>query len=237
MSDVRDAGAGLPLGSAGLVRAGPDAERLRVERIAREAASAFQELETARRGVSVFGSAREEMVERWGSLAGRVAHGLAAAGFTVITGGGPGLMAVANAAARAAGGESIGLTIELPEVEPPNPHLTRRVHFHYFFLRKLSFVRYSCAFVLLPGGFGTMDELFEALNLRRTHRISPFPVILVGRAYWGGLLDWLATAAVGQGALRDADLSDLVLTDDANEVLAIVSECHRELCRRLEMAP
>ena len=228
---------GLPAGWAGWARAGPEAERLRVERIAEEAATAFHELETVQRGVSVFGSAREEMVERWGSLAGRVAHGLAAAGFAVITGGLPAIHRPVDAAARAAGGESIGLTIELPAVEPPNPHLTRRVHFHYFFLRKLSFVRYSCAFVLLPGGFGTMDELFEALNLRRTHRISPFPVILVGRAYWGGLLDWLATAAVGQGALRDADLSDLVLTDDANEVVAVVAECHRELCRRLGMAP
>ena len=228
---------GLPAGWAGWARAGPEAERLRVERIAEEAATAFHELETVQRGVSVFGSAREEMVERWGSLAGRVAHGLAAAGFAVITGGGPGLMAAASAAARAAGGESIGLTIELPEVERRDPHRTRRGQCDAFVGRKLSFGRYTRAFVLLPGGFGTMDELFEALNLRRTHRISPFPVILVGRAYWGGLLDWLATAAVGQGALRDADLSDLVLTDDANEVVAVVAECHRELCRRLGMAP
>lgn len=210
-----------------------EAEQARVRRIAREAAGAFRKMARVRRGVAVFGSAQKRAVSRWGALARDVSRSLAEAGFAVLTGGGPGLMAAANDGAHRAGGVSIGLTIHLPAAEPPNRHLTLEVPFHYFFLRKLAFVKYSCAFILLPGGFGTLDELFEALNLRRTHRLDPFPVILVGSEYWSGLLDWLRSTGVPGGTLSEADLRLLVITDDPREVTRLVSECHATLCRRL----
>jgi hypothetical protein len=146
-------------------------------------------------------------------------------------------MAAANLGAKGAGGESVGLTIHLPDGEPVNPFLSLRVPFHYFFLRKLALVRYSCAFVLLPGGFGTLDELFEALNLRRTHRLEPFPVILVGSDFWSGLLDWLCEAAVSAGTLAQEDVDRISVTDDPVEVVREVRECHATLCRRLGVEP
>jgi uncharacterized protein (TIGR00730 family) len=208
-------------------------EETRVRRIASEAAQAFRAMASVRRGVAVFGSAIEPPIDRWGSLAREIARALAEAGFTVITGGGPGLMAAANAAALQAGGTSVGLTIHLPNDEPPNEFLTLEVPFHYFFLRKLAFVKYGCAFVLLPGGYGTLDELFEALNLRRTHRLEPFPVILVGSEFWEGLLVWLRSVGIGMGTLSEEDLGLMSITDDPGEVVRIVADCHATLCRML----
>jgi len=205
----------------------------RARRIADEARSAFRALADVRKAVSVFGSARPGPADAWGDLARRTAGALSSAGFAVITGGGPGIMESANDAARSAGGVSIGLTIDLPTQEEPNAHLGLRVPFHYFFLRKLAFVKYSCAFVCLPGGFGTLDELFEALNLKVTHKLDPFPVILVGRAYWEGLLGWLEGAAVEAGALSPADLEAVEIIDDPEAVVARVEACHEGLCRRL----
>lgn len=212
--------------------AGSDDED-RVARIAEEALAAFRALGDVRKAVSVFGSARSEPARRWGDLARRTASALTHAGFAVITGGGPGLMSESNRGAEAAGGDSVGLTIHLPDQEEPNPHLGLHVPFHYFFLRKLAFVKYACAFVCLPGGFGTFDELFEALNLKRTHKIEPFPVLLVGSGYWNGLRRWLEDAAVEAGALDSADLDALEILDDPQEVVARVRECHEELCRIL----
>jgi hypothetical protein len=146
-------------------------------------------------------------------------------------------MAEANQGAKSVGGTSVGLTIHLPEGEPVNAFLTLKVPFHYFFLRKLAFVRYSCAFVLLPGGFGTLDELFEALNLRRTHRLDPFPVILVGSEFWEGLLVWLREAAVSAGTLAEEDLAQITVMDDPAEVVREVVACHATLCRRLGLQP
>ncbi len=216
-----------------VVSATESEEQDRVRRIADEAAGAFARMANVRRGVTIFGSAQEPTMADWGGVAREVAGGLAKAGFAVITGGGPGLMSAANEGALRAGGTSVGLTIHLPEGEPANSFLTLRVPFHYFFLRKLALVRYSCAFVLLPGGFGTLDELFEALNLCRTHRLEPFPVILVGTEYWNGLLSWLRDTAVPFGTLSDGDLSLVTVTDDPAEVLREVMECHRTLCRKL----
>lgn len=205
----------------------------RVRRIAEEAAASFAAMAKVRRGVTIFGSARALPGTKWGPLAMQVAAALADAGFTMITGGGPGLMAAANQGARDAGAVSVGLTIELPQEEPPNPFLSLRVPFHYFFLRKLALVRYSCAFVLLPGGFGTLDELFEALNLRRTNRLEFFPVILVGIGYWQGLIDWLRETAVPAGALALEDVDRITVTDDPEAVAAEISHCHATLCRAL----
>jgi hypothetical protein len=123
--------------------------------------------------------------------------------------------------------------IDLPSQEAPNPYLSLRVPFHYFFLRKLAFVKYSCAFVCLPGGFGTLDELFEALNLKRTHKMEPFPMILVGRDYWSGLREWLRGVAVAAGSLTLRDLDALEIVDDPDSVVARVQVCHEGLCRRL----
>jgi len=145
-------------------------------------------------------------------------------------------MATANRGALGAGASSVGLTIELPHDEPPNGYLTLRVPFHYFFLRKLALVRYSCAFVLLPGGFGTLDELFEALNLRRTSRLESFPVILVGTEYWRGLVAWLRDTAVPGGTLTPEDVAGLTLTDDPREVVGHVAHCHATLCQALGIA-
>lgn len=128
---------------------------------------------------------------------------------------------------------SIGLTIDLPGEEPVNPHVGLQVPFHYFFLRKLAFIKYTCAFVCFPGGYGTLDELFEALNLVRTRRLQPFPVILYGSDYWTGLTDWLRKAAVEEGCLDEADLDLFETVDDPATVVTRVEACHRTLCRRL----
>ncbi len=208
-------------------------DRARVGRIAEEALHSFRALAGVRRAVSVFGSARQGPVARWGDLARQTSSALVDAGFAVITGGGPGLMATANEAAQVAGGPSIGLTIHLPSQEEPNAHLDLHVPFQYFFLRKLAFVKYACAFVCLPGGFGTLDELFEALNLKLTHKIEPFSVILMGRDYWAGLADWLSTVAVGEGALAGGDLASFEITDDVSTVVARVRACHEGLCKML----
>ncbi|MBX9856601.1 MAG: TIGR00730 family Rossman fold protein [Gemmatimonadaceae bacterium] len=221
---------------AALVAANRPDDQDRVHRIAAEASHAFEALAGVRNGVTVFGSARAAPEARWGVVAREVSAALAAAGFTVITGGGPGLMASANQGASESGAQSVGLTIELPLDEPPNPFLTLRVPFHYFFLRKLALVRYSCAFVILPGGFGTLDELFEALNLRRTNRLESFPIILVGTAYWRGLVDWLRETAVHAGTLSLEDVEALTVTDDPAAVVAEVAHCHATLCRRLGVA-
>jgi len=213
--------------------ASPRSDDDRLAEIDVEARRAFSALASVRKAVSLFGSARHGPVERWGSLARETSSALIRAGFAVITGGGPGIMDAANEAALSARGTSIGLTIDLPNQEAPNAHLSLCVPFHYFFLRKLAFVKYSCAFVCLPGGFGTLDELFEALNLKLTHKMEPFPVILVGRDYWRGLREWLRSAAVPAGALTLKNLDALEIIDDPGAIVARIQECHEGLCRRL----
>jgi uncharacterized protein (TIGR00730 family) len=215
----------------------PDEDERRVTRIADESRQAFERLAAVRKAVSIFGSAREAPAERWGEASRRTARLLGAQGFAVITGGGPGLMATANEGAAAAEAESIGLTIDLPTQEAVNRHVTLAVPFHYFFLRKLAFVKYSCAFVCFPGGFGTLDELFEALNLVLTHKLSPFPVLLYDTEFWSGLREWMRREAVAAGTLSEADLTLLELVDSPEEVVARVVECHETLCRILGARP
>jgi uncharacterized protein (TIGR00730 family) len=179
--------------------------------------------------VSVFGSARSKPGTAEYQLADDIGSGLVKAGYAIITGGGPGIMEAANKGAAQAGGVSVGLGIELPLESGLNDYVNIGVEFRYFFVRKTVFIKYSQAFVVLPGGFGTMDELFEALTLVATGKITRFPIVLVGSAYWGGLIDWLKTTMLAEGKIGADELSLLHLADDADEVVKIIKEAHAGL--------
>ncbi|HEY5943497.1 MAG TPA: TIGR00730 family Rossman fold protein [Solirubrobacterales bacterium] len=190
----------------------------RLDRIRAEIDAAFDTLRDIEEGVSIFGSARVEEGHPWYELSRETGACLAKHGYSVITGGGPGLMEAANRGAKEAGGESIGLNIELPHEQHPNPYLTRSLDFHYFFARKLMFVRYARAFVIMPGGFGTLDELFEALTLIQTDRIKHFPVILVGSEFWAPLLEWIDRGLEDHGLISPGDKELLMVADEPHEV-------------------
>jgi hypothetical protein len=199
----------------------------RVARMAEELAHGFSTLTPVKRGVAVFGSARTPVDSPYYALARETARTLGEAGFSIITGGGPGLMEAANRGAQQAGALSVGLNIDLPFEQSLNPYVDLPVHFHYFFARKVMFVRYSSAFVVLPGGYGTMDELFEALTLIQTHKILRFPVILLGERYWGGLVNWIAEQMLAGGKISPEDLELLQLADDPQQVLGLVRDAAR----------
>jgi uncharacterized protein (TIGR00730 family) len=193
-------------------------DELRLDRIRTEIDAGFDALRDVGDGVSVFGSARVGEGHRWYELCRETAICLSKHGFTVITGGGPGLMEAANRGAAEAGGLSIGLNIELPREQHTNPYVNRSLHFHYFFARKLMFVRYARAFVIFPGGFGTLDEMFESLTLIQTHRIKHFPTILVDSQHWKPLLDWIDDTLEDDGMIGPADKELLVIADTPDEV-------------------
>ena len=208
--------------------AGDDARRL--ERITAEIGSGFERLGDIDRGVSIFGSARVDEGHPWYVSARATAALLGAAGFSVITGGGPGVMEAANRGARDAGALSVGLNIELPFEQRLNPYVDRSLTFHYFFARKLMFVRYSRAFVIFPGGFGTLDELFESVTLMQTGRTRRFPTILVDSAHWAPMLDWLREGLEAHGLVSAGDPELLSTTDEPGEVCALVQRaCARQL--------
>jgi uncharacterized protein (TIGR00730 family) len=189
-----------------------------------ELARGFASMSDLGRAVAVFGSARTPESSPEYTLGRSIGRALGGAGFTVITGGGPGAMEAANRGARDAGAVSVGLTIDLPKTEPGNRFLDRRVAFHYFFARKVMFVRYSGAFVVLPGGYGTLDELFEALTLIQTRKIRFFPVVLVGTDHWRGLYDWLRARLLDGGFISPPDLELLHMTDSVDETVSICRE-------------
>ncbi|HEX3240503.1 MAG TPA: TIGR00730 family Rossman fold protein [Solirubrobacterales bacterium] len=191
---------------------------LRLERIKAEVDAGFDALRDIDDGVSVFGSARIAEDHPWYALCRETAACLVDHGFSVITGGGPGLMEAANRGAAEAGGISVGLNIELPHEQAPNPYANRSLDFHYFFARKLMFVRYARAFVIFPGGFGTLDEMFESLTLIQTHRIKHFPTILVGTEFWRPLLDWIDDSLEDLGLISAGDKELLVVCDEPGEV-------------------
>jgi uncharacterized protein (TIGR00730 family) len=174
--------------------------------------------------VSVFGSARTPEGSPEHEQACELGRRLGAAGLAVVTGGGPGAMAGANQGAQEAGARSVGLTIDLVHEQGANRWLDLEVSFHYFFCRKVMFVRYASAFVALPGGYGTFDELFEAMTLIQTRKVHHFPLVLVGTDYWGGLVGWLRDRVLGEGKIGAADLELLHLTDDLDEAVALVAE-------------
>ncbi len=190
----------------------------RVERIRREIDDSFAALRDIEEGVSVFGSARVRPDQPWYELCRETAACLAGHGYTVITGGGPGLMEAANRGAAEAGGLSVGLNIELPHEQHVNPYVNRSLQFHYFFARKLMFVRFARAFVIMPGGFGTLDELFESLTLIQTHRIDHFPTILVGSRFWDPLLEWIDHGLEDHGLISPGDKELLVVADEPMQV-------------------
>jgi uncharacterized protein (TIGR00730 family) len=196
-------------------------ERERLDRIRRELSRGFEALAGVS-GVSCFGSARVAEDDPRYAQARATGSGLAKAGFTVITGGGPGLMEAANRGAKEAGGRSIGLNIELPFEQAPNPYQDIELTFHYFFTRKLMFVRYAIGFVVFPGGFGTLDELFEALVLIQTHKIRDFPVVLMGTEYWQGLRDWMHDRLVADLMITAKDLDLVRATDDPDEAVELI---------------
>jgi uncharacterized protein (TIGR00730 family) len=191
---------------------------VRLRRIHEEVERGFDALRDVENGVSVFGSARVEPGHRWYELCRETAACLVDHGFGVITGGGPGLMEAANRGAAEAGGLSIGLNIELPHEQHKNPYANRSLDFHYFFARKLMFVRYARAFVIFPGGFGTLDEMFESLTLIQTHRIRHFPTILVDSSHWRPLLAWIDDTLEDDGLIGPEDKELLVTADTPGEV-------------------
>ena len=201
----------------------------RVFRIMGEFVEGFDELASLNRGISIFGSARSKPNDPDYKAAQETAALLAAEGFAVITGGGPGIMEAANKGAFEAGGLSIGCNIELPFEQRPNPYQTRSLTFKYFFVRKMMFVKYSLGFIIFPGGFGTFDELFEALTLIQTRKIRNFPIILFGSSYWTGMLNWLRDVVLVEGKISEDDFRMLHITDSPAQVVEIVTTSQSSL--------
>jgi uncharacterized protein (TIGR00730 family) len=199
----------------------------RALRILSEFVEGFEALANVGPAVAVFGSARTAGDDPQYEVARQIGGELAKAGFAVITGGGPGSMEAANRGAHEHGGLSIGCNIELPHEQHLNTYVDLSVEFHYFFARKTMFVKYSDAFVIMPGGFGTLDELFESLTLIQTGRVRNFPVVLIGHAYWDGLLAWMRDVQLPAGAIDQADLDLLRVTDDPVEAVGIITEYAR----------
>ena len=197
-------------------------DTVRLKRIGEELRVGFQRLSHIGKAVSIFGSARTRPDDPMYRAAVEVARELGREGFAIITGGGPGIMEAGNRGAREAGVPSIGLDIELPHEQFENRYVDLGLTFHYFFTRKVMFVRYASAFVVFPGGFGTLDELFEAATLRQTEKIRHFPIVLFGSAYWSGLVDWLRDTVAAEGKIDTVDVERLVVTDSVTEILEIV---------------
>jgi uncharacterized protein (TIGR00730 family) len=233
----------------GLVEAGTTDQRLldsrgpsdwvhtdpwRVLRIQSEFVEGFGALAELGPAISVFGSARTKPEHPFYALAEQIGYKLAAAGFGVITGGGPGAMEAANKGALEAGGPSVGLGIELPHEQGINRYVDLGLNFRYFFARKTMFVKYAQGFVVLPGGFGTFDELFEAMVLVQTQKVTSFPVVLVGTSYWSGLVDWMRSTVLAEGKISASDLDILQVMDDPEEVVEVMVAAQR---RRHDPSP
>ncbi|MCX5709385.1 MAG: TIGR00730 family Rossman fold protein [Candidatus Omnitrophica bacterium] len=196
----------------------------RVFRIMSEFVEGFEVLSKVGKAVSIFGSARTKPGTKYYKLGEEIAYLLAKEGYAIITGSGPGLMEAANKGARRAKGKSIGLNIQLPTEQKPNKYVDILLDFRYFFVRKVMFVKYAKAFVILPGGYGTLDECFEAINLVQTNRIDKFPVILFNREYWKGLVDWLKNKVAKEGCIYDNELGIFTIVDSPKEVVAVIKK-------------
>jgi hypothetical protein len=194
-------------------------ESWRIFRIMAEFVEAIEALSKMKNAVSIFGSARVMPEDPYYQKTEKLARRLAEKGFSVITGGGPGIMEAANKGAAEAGGKSVGMNIRLPFEQKPNAYANISIDYKYFFIRKVMFVKYAVAYVIMPGGFGTMDELFEALTLIQTRRIKSFPVILMGSEYWKGLLDWLKNTMLRDGMILPEDLDFIEIIDEPDDVV------------------
>jgi uncharacterized protein (TIGR00730 family) len=199
----------------------PD-ESWRVFRIMSEFVDGIETLSKLPSAVTFFGSARSKPEDRYYILAKELASELAGQGFAIITGGGPGIMEAANKGALEAGGISVGVNIELPFEQKPNPYTNVQLTFRYFFVRKVMFIKYAIGYVIFPGGFGTLDELFEALTLIQTDKIRPFPVVLFGSEYWSGMIEWLNKTMVENKMIQPEDMSIFTVTDSIPEVVKIL---------------
>ena len=197
-------------------------EPWRLFRIMAEFVESFEELSKIGPAVSVFGSARTPISDPWYAKAVEVGRLLAESGYATISGGGPGIMEAVNKGAFEAGGTSVGLNIDLPNEQMPNPYQNHKLLFRYFFIRKVCFVKYATGFIMFPGGFGTMDELFEAITLIQTERISRFPVVLMGRKHWGGLIDWLDQELRASRLIGNGDLQLFTVCDEPEEAVAFI---------------
>jgi uncharacterized protein (TIGR00730 family) len=199
-------------------------ESWRMFHIMAEFVEGFDALSKYHPSVSIFGSTRVKPGDEVYKTAEQIGQLLAENGFGVITGGGPGVMEAANKGAAAAGGNSIGLNIEIPLEQKPNPYANITLRFRYFFVRKVMFVKYAVAYIILPGGLGTMDELFESVTLIQTHKIRPFPVILVGSNYWKGLLDWMKEVVLKEGKISPSDLEIFQVIDQPAEIIKAIKK-------------
>lgn len=199
----------------------------RVFRIMSEFVEGFEVLSKVGKAVSIFGSSRTRLNSKYYKLAEQVAFSLAKEGYAIITGSGPGIMEAANKGAKRAGGHSVGLNIQIPLEQKPNNYVETLLDFRYFFVRKVMFVKYAKAFVIMPGGYGTLDEFTEAINLIQTKRIPKFPVVLFGSEYWKGMLDWLKATVLKNGNISKEDLSIFTIVDDPKEVVAVIKKFYR----------
>ena len=197
-------------------------ESWRIFRIMAEFVDGIETLSSLEPAVTIFGSARSKPGEKYYTMAEDMGRMLATEGFCVITGGGPGIMEAANKGAKEGGGQSVGLNIVLPFEQHLNPYANIHLNFRYFFVRKVMFVKYAMSYVIFPGGFGTMDELFEALTLIQTDKIKPFPVVLVGSEYWRGLLDWINDTMIAEGMILPEDRTIFAVVDDPRDAVEII---------------
>ncbi len=200
----------------------------RIFRIMSEFVEGFDVFSRVGDAVTIFGSSRIKSDDKYYKLGEQVAFLLAKQGYAIITGGGPGMMEAANKGARRAKGLSIGLNIQLPTEQKPNPYIDTLLEFSYFFVRKVMFVKYAKAFVIMPGGYGTLDEFTEAINLIQTERISRFPVILFGRDYWKEMIDWLHAKVLKNGCISEQDLDIFVMADKPQEVVDIIKKFYKK---------
>jgi len=196
----------------------------RVFRIMSEFVEGFEVLSQVGPAVSIFGSSRTIASNKYYKLAEQVAYLLAKEGYAIITGSGPGMMEAANKGARRAGGKSIGLNIQIPSEQKPNKYVDTLLDFRYFFVRKVIFVKYAKAFVIMPGGYGTLDEFYEAINLIQTRRIQRFPVVLFGSDYWKGMLGWLKGMVLKQGNISKEDLDIFTVVDEPKEAVRVIKK-------------
>ena len=196
----------------------------RVFRIMSEFVEGFEILSKVGSAVSIFGSSRASRSNKYYKLAEEIAYLLAKEGYAVITGSGPGIMEAANKGTKRAGGNSVGLNIQLPAEQTPNKYVDTLLDFHYFFVRKVMFVKYAKAFVIMPGGYGTLDEFTESLNLIQTRRIPEFPVVLFGSEYWKGMLHWLADTVLKNGNITKKDLNIFTVVDNPKEVVSVIKK-------------